>query len=130
MTSIRRFYSNAYTDAEKQDAINLFLGNFVPQHGHAALWELDSDYFLHAGVASCNANGREKTSLLSLVLFCAAHLKLTPACRDAFCLHAQQDIGCKDAVDFVVCANLPHWKLDCNNQGFAIVLIQVCDVHR
>ena len=52
MTSIRRFYSNAYTDAEKQDAINLFLGNFVPQHGHAALWELDSDYFLHAGTAS------------------------------------------------------------------------------
>ncbi len=26
MTSIRRFYSNTYTDAEKQDAINLFLG--------------------------------------------------------------------------------------------------------
>lgn len=52
MTSIRRFYSNAYTDAEKQDAINLFLGNFVPQHGRAALWELDSDYFLHAGTAS------------------------------------------------------------------------------
>ena len=51
MTSIRRFYSNAYTDAEKQDAINLFLGNFVPQHGHAALWELDSDYFLHAGMS-------------------------------------------------------------------------------
>jgi len=50
MTSIRRFYSNAYTDAEKQDAINLFLGNFVPHHGHAALWELDSDYFLHAGM--------------------------------------------------------------------------------
>lgn len=52
LTSIRRFYSNAYTDAEKQDAINLFLGNFVPQHGHAALWELDSDYFLHAGTAT------------------------------------------------------------------------------
>ena len=52
LTSIRRFYSNAYTDAEKQDAINLFLGNFVPQHGHAALWELDSDYFLHAGAAA------------------------------------------------------------------------------
>lgn len=28
MTSIRRFYSNAYTDSEKQAAINLFLGNF------------------------------------------------------------------------------------------------------
>lgn len=29
----RRFYSNAYTDAEKQDAINLFLGNYVPLPG-------------------------------------------------------------------------------------------------
>ncbi|GBF98113.1 phosphoinositide phosphatase [Raphidocelis subcapitata] len=46
VTSIRRFYSNAYTDAEKQDAINLFLGQFVPQPGRPALWELDSDYYL------------------------------------------------------------------------------------
>ena len=51
ITSIRRFYSNTYTDAEKQDAINLFLGNFVPQHDQPALWQLDSDYFLHTGVA-------------------------------------------------------------------------------
>lgn len=47
MTSIRRFYSNAYTDSEKQAAINLFLGNFVPQAGRPALWDLDSDYYLH-----------------------------------------------------------------------------------
>jgi hypothetical protein len=26
LTSVRRFYNNTYTDAEKQDAINLFLG--------------------------------------------------------------------------------------------------------
>jgi len=32
MTSIRRFYSNAYTDADKQAAINLFLGNFGAFH--------------------------------------------------------------------------------------------------
>jgi hypothetical protein len=46
----RRFYSNAYTDAEKQDAINLFLGNYVPLPGAPPLWELDSDYYLHTGV--------------------------------------------------------------------------------
>jgi hypothetical protein len=45
----RRFYSNAYTDAEKQDAINLFLGNYVPLPGAPPLWELDSDYYLHTG---------------------------------------------------------------------------------
>lgn len=51
VTSIKRFYSNTYTDAEKQDAINLFLGNFVPEPGRPALWQLDSDYYLHAGQA-------------------------------------------------------------------------------
>ncbi|KAL8482512.1 hypothetical protein ACS0TY_027995 [Phlomoides rotata] len=47
MKSIQRYYSNAYTDGEKQDAINLFLGYFQPQEGKPALWELDSDYYLH-----------------------------------------------------------------------------------
>ena len=46
--SFRRFYSNTYTDAEKQDAINLFLGNFIPELGQPAIWELDSDYYLHS----------------------------------------------------------------------------------
>lgn len=35
------------TDAEKQDAINLFLGNYVPEEGKPPLWELSSDYHLH-----------------------------------------------------------------------------------
>ncbi|KAF2297205.1 hypothetical protein GH714_019411 [Hevea brasiliensis] len=30
-------------DAEKQDAINVFLGHFRPKQGKPALWELDSD---------------------------------------------------------------------------------------
>ncbi|CAN6678690.1 unnamed protein product [Malus baccata var. baccata] len=47
LKSIKRYYSNAYTDGEKQDAINLFLGYFKPQDGKTALWELDSDYYLH-----------------------------------------------------------------------------------
>ncbi|CAI8600522.1 unnamed protein product [Vicia faba] len=47
LKSIKRYYSNAYTDGEKQDAINLFLGYFRPKEGKPALWELDSDYYLH-----------------------------------------------------------------------------------
>ncbi|GLT64543.1 hypothetical protein SLA2020_370290 [Shorea laevis] len=47
LKSIKRYYSNTYTDGEKQDAINLFLGYFKPQEGKPALWELDSDYYLH-----------------------------------------------------------------------------------
>jgi hypothetical protein len=49
LTSIRRFYNNTVSDAEKQQAMNLFLGNFVPQPGRPAVWELESDSFLHAG---------------------------------------------------------------------------------
>jgi hypothetical protein len=49
LTSIRRYYSNAYTDEDKQAAINLLLGNFVPQAGRPQLWELGSDYYLHSG---------------------------------------------------------------------------------
>ncbi len=44
MTSFRRFYSNTYTDAAKQAAMNLFLGNFVPNESHAMhIWDLESD---------------------------------------------------------------------------------------
>lgn len=44
---IRRYYSNSFVDAEKQDAINLFLGNYVITKGDPSLWELTSDFFLH-----------------------------------------------------------------------------------
>ena len=50
-TSIRRYYSNSFLDDIKQDAINLFLGHFVPRDSsgdaRVDLWELESDYYLH-----------------------------------------------------------------------------------
>ena len=47
LTSIKRYYSNAFTDRVKQDAINLFLGYFQPCQHNYALWDLESDFFLH-----------------------------------------------------------------------------------
>lgn len=50
LTSIRRYYSNAFTDRLKQDAINVFLGVYTPASDHIdslPLWELESDYYLH-----------------------------------------------------------------------------------
>ncbi|KAI4325377.1 hypothetical protein MLD38_030783 [Melastoma candidum] len=41
--TLQRYYSNAYIDAVKQDAINVFLGYFQPQQEKPALWELNSD---------------------------------------------------------------------------------------
>ncbi|XP_062228336.1 phosphoinositide phosphatase SAC2-like [Phragmites australis] len=40
--TLQRYYSNAYMDAYKQAAINLFLGYFQPQVGKPALYEPES----------------------------------------------------------------------------------------
>lgn len=34
-------------DAEKQHAINLFLGLFIPQEHNQPIWEENTDYYLH-----------------------------------------------------------------------------------
>lgn len=47
LTSIKRYYSNAFTDNLKQDAMNVFLGCYVPNDQATPLWDLDSDYQLH-----------------------------------------------------------------------------------
>ena len=47
LTSIRRYYSNAFTDRLKQDAMNLFLGYYLPSQNNIPLWELENDYYLH-----------------------------------------------------------------------------------
>ncbi|XP_057415757.1 phosphoinositide phosphatase SAC3-like isoform X2 [Lotus japonicus] len=47
--TLQRYYSNAYMDAVKQDAINVFLGHFQPQLGKPALWELGSDQHYDTG---------------------------------------------------------------------------------
>ncbi|CEP64749.1 phosphatidylinositol-3,5-bisphosphate 5-phosphatase LALA0_S13e02146g [Lachancea lanzarotensis] len=47
--SIKRFYSNSFVDAQRQDAINLFLGHYVWQKGTPTLWEMNTDFYLHMG---------------------------------------------------------------------------------
>ncbi|XP_065883626.1 polyphosphoinositide phosphatase-like isoform X2 [Dysidea avara] len=45
--TVQRYYRNAFTDADKQQAINLFLGMFKPHPERPNLWELPTDYYLH-----------------------------------------------------------------------------------
>ncbi|KAG4305479.1 hypothetical protein PORY_001035 [Pneumocystis oryctolagi] len=46
--SIRRFYTNSFVDAQRQNAINLFLGNFnIPKNKHV-LWDLVDCCSYHA----------------------------------------------------------------------------------
>ncbi|KTW27319.1 hypothetical protein T552_02303 [Pneumocystis carinii B80] len=44
--SIRRFYTNSFVDAQRQSAINLFLGIKLPSNKHM-LWDLTTNYDSH-----------------------------------------------------------------------------------
>ncbi|GFY97206.1 phosphoinositide phosphatase family protein [Actinidia rufa] len=62
--TLQRYYSNAYMDAEKQDAINVFLGHFQPHQGKPALWEMDSDQHYNIGRLSFNFADENARSFL------------------------------------------------------------------
>ncbi|XP_028792327.1 phosphoinositide phosphatase SAC1 isoform X2 [Neltuma alba] len=85
MKSIKRYYSNAYTDGEKQDAINLFLGYFQPQEGKPALWELDSDYYLHvSGIGDDLISDKGSELITKPSRRTGTTLIPVPACREDF----------------------------------------------
>ncbi|KAJ9559938.1 hypothetical protein OSB04_005098 [Centaurea solstitialis] len=67
--TLQRYYSNAYMDAEKQNAINVFLGHYQPQLGQPALWELDSEQHYNVGSRGSNIF-EENTRYSSLILLC------------------------------------------------------------
>ncbi|KAL1961124.1 hypothetical protein VTO42DRAFT_3069 [Malbranchea cinnamomea] len=45
--TFKRFYNNSLFDAQRQEAYNLFLGNYVFQKSQPMLWDLTTDYYLH-----------------------------------------------------------------------------------
>ncbi|XP_028173128.1 polyphosphoinositide phosphatase [Ostrinia furnacalis] len=47
MQTLSRYYSNTFSDAEKQNSMNLFLGLFVPDPLQPPIWDYQSDYYLH-----------------------------------------------------------------------------------
>ncbi|KOC69018.1 Polyphosphoinositide phosphatase [Habropoda laboriosa] len=59
MQTLSRYYSNTFSDQEKQHTINLFLGLFVPEEGKPPIWELLTDYYLHHKPA-CHYTRRTK----------------------------------------------------------------------
>lgn len=62
LNSVKRMYSNSFMDLIRQEAINLFLGNYVYDPSKPKLWELQNDYHLHNDVS--NINVRSKRSYL------------------------------------------------------------------
>ena len=45
--SFKRYYNNSFLDGQRQEAYNLFLGNYVFVQGQPMLWDLSTDYYLH-----------------------------------------------------------------------------------
>lgn len=47
LESFKRYYHNSFRDNQRQEAYNLFLGNYVHNPGQPMLWDLPNDYYLH-----------------------------------------------------------------------------------
>ncbi|KAJ4983021.1 Polyphosphoinositide phosphatase [Stagonosporopsis vannaccii] len=45
--SFKRYYHNSFLDSQRQEAYNLFLGNYTFHQGQPMLWDLTTDYYLH-----------------------------------------------------------------------------------
>lgn len=45
--SFKRYYNNSFLDGQRQEAYNLFLGNYKFAQGQPMLWDLATDYYLH-----------------------------------------------------------------------------------
>jgi hypothetical protein len=45
--SFKRYYHNSFLDNQRQEAYNLFLGNYIWAKGQPMLWDLVTDYYLH-----------------------------------------------------------------------------------
>ena len=45
--SFKRYYNNSFLDGQRQEAYNLFLGNYIFTQGQPMLWDLTTDYYLH-----------------------------------------------------------------------------------
>ncbi|KAK0714933.1 SacI homology domain-containing protein [Lasiosphaeris hirsuta] len=45
--SFKRYYNNSFLDGQRQEAYNLFLGNYIFALGQPMLWDLATDYYLH-----------------------------------------------------------------------------------
>lgn len=45
-----------FSDAEKQHAMNLFLGLFLPEENQPPIWDMITDYYLHHSLAAGKFN--------------------------------------------------------------------------
>ncbi|CAH0560773.1 unnamed protein product [Brassicogethes aeneus] len=90
MQTLSRYYSNTFSDAEKQNTINLFLGLFKPEEFQPQLWDYTSDYYFHH--KPIIASDKSLTQWWDNgVLQCLpyAYNDLTKACSEIIQLHSR-----------------------------------------
>lgn len=71
MQNLSRYYSNTFSDQEKQQSINLFLGHFVPYEPHEDgenLWDITNDYQLHNPIESYGCSEKPLTMWYSDII--------------------------------------------------------------
>ena len=77
--SFKRYYNNSFLDRQRQEAYNLFLGNYRFMHGQPLLWDLATDYYLHH--ADPRAwSGKVRKSYIKW--YTPAHLERRVLCRE------------------------------------------------
>ena len=59
--SFKRYYNNSFLDRQRQEAYNLFLGNYVFAQGQPMLWDLSTDYYLHHADPRAWSNKKRKS---------------------------------------------------------------------
>lgn len=71
MQNLSRYYSNTFSDQEKQQSINLFLGHFVPyepREDGENLWDITNDYLLHNPIETAEASEKPLTMWFSSIV--------------------------------------------------------------
>lgn len=59
--SFKRYYNNSFMDGQRQEAYNLFLGNYIFAQGQPMLWDLATDYYLHHADPRTWATGQKRS---------------------------------------------------------------------
>ncbi|KAJ8866836.1 hypothetical protein PR048_032697 [Dryococelus australis] len=80
MQTLSRYYSNTFSDAEKQHTMNLFLGLFVPHESQPPIWDTLTDYYIHHPVPDFPRTRKDRHPLSQW--WDAAVLNSLPQARD------------------------------------------------
>lgn len=87
LQTLSRYYSNAFSDLEKQQATNVFLGLFFPKENLPNIWDLPTDFYLHnLDALGLNMPKKSYTMWCDEKVFDYLPLPYAEACKPTNCL--------------------------------------------